>query len=199
MGMLLCPHHGNAYPEELLAPSTAIWNNTAWLHCIYKSNHVQQNQQCHRTFIKAWISLLLLYIFWWFQALQIKPPHSNNETFYGCDTENWTTGNCVYSACCPVTSAVNMVKSSNARMNAKEINDLFGLEDAAYLGGGTTNITTDALKEPHVTSNNNVIEECSKSDAKSIKQSPFINWVRQHPLVFNDLFHWSNLAVMHTN
>ena len=43
-------------------------------------------------------------------------------------------------------------------MNAKEINDLFGLEDAAYLGGGTTNITTDDLKEPHVTSNNDVME-----------------------------------------
>ena len=37
-----------------------------------------------------------------------------------------------------VTSAVNIVNSSNAQMNDNELIDLLGLEVDGYVGGGTT-------------------------------------------------------------
>ena len=70
-----------------------------------------------------------------------------------------------------------MVKSSNARMNAKEIIDLIGLEGAAYLGGRTTDNASYALKETCVTCNTSM-EECIKRNDKSINQLPFISGVR---------------------
>ena len=75
-------------------------------------------------------------------------------TFEGCDTDDWTTANFVYPTCRLVTTAVNMVKSSNARMNTDELIDLLGLEAAAYIGGATTDNAYDALKETRVTFEN---------------------------------------------
>ena len=68
-------------------------------------------------------------------------------TFEGCDTEEWMRANFVYPTCWLVTSAVNMVKSSNATMNATALIELVGLQSAAYIDDGTTNNATDELKE----------------------------------------------------
>ena len=74
-------------------------------------------------------------------------------TFEGCDTEEWTTSNFVYPTCGLVTSAVNMVKSSNAQINVNELIDLLGLELAGYVGEGTTDNATDSIKETQETFN----------------------------------------------
>ena len=73
--------------------------------------------------------------------------------FEGFDTEEWTTTNFVYPTCRLVTSAVNMVKSSNAWMIGNELIDLLGLEVAGYIGGGTTDNAIDAIKETRDTFN----------------------------------------------
>ena len=119
-------------------------------------------------------------------------------TFEGCDTEEWTIANFFYPTCRCVTSAVNMVKSSNATMNADAIIDLVGLESAAFLGGGTTNNASDALKETRETFEK-VMDACSKSDDENIKQLVYINGVRRRPIVFGDPYHWENLAVMNAS
>ena len=68
----------------------------------------------------------------------------------------------------------------------------------AYFSGGTTDNASDALKETRITSDT-IMEECIKSNDESINKLPFINGVRRRPIVFGDLFHWSNLAVMHAS
>ena len=83
--------------------------------------------------------------------------------FEGFDAEEWTTTNFVYPTCRLVTSAVNMVKSSNAKMNGDELIDLLGLEVAGYVGGGTTENAKYAIKETRDTFNS-IMDACSKSD-----------------------------------
>ena len=67
--------------------------------------------------------------------------------FEGFDTEEWTTTNFVYPTCRLVTSAVNMVKSSNAKMNGDELIDLLGLEVAGHVG----DVHWDTLFHPQAT------------------------------------------------
>lgn len=121
-------------------------------------------------------------------------------TFEGCGTGEWTIANFVMPSCRLVTSAVNMVKSNNAEMNAKELVRLLGLEGAGHLGGGTTDNAADALQETRATFEN-VMNMCSASNDEhiSIRALPFVNGVRRRPIVFGDPFHWANLAVMHTS
>ena len=108
--------------------------------------------------------------------------------FEGCDNEEWTTANFVYPTCRLVTSALNMVKFSNTQMNFYEIIHPIGLEMAGYVGGGTTNNATDAIKETQYTFNS-IMDACSKSNDANIKKLPYINRVRCHPLAFGDPYH----------
>ena len=119
-------------------------------------------------------------------------------TFEGCDTEEWTNTNFVYTTFRLVTSAVNMVNYSNTQMNVDEIIDLIGLEVAGFVGGGTTDNATDAIKETQDTFNR-IMDACIKSDDANINKFPYINGVRRRPLAFGDPYHWGNLAVMHAS
>ena len=62
---------------------------------------------------------------------------------------------------------MNIVKPSNAKMDANKMINLLGLEGAGYIGGGTTDNATDALKETRETFNK-VMEEFRKVMAEQL-------------------------------
>ena len=104
----------------------------------------------------------------------------------------------MYPTCRLVTSAMNMVKSSNAQMNVNELIELLSLEVAGYVGGVTTDNAKYAIKEAQDTLNS-IMDACSKSEDANINKLPYINIVRRRPLAFVDPYHWGNLSVMHAS
>ena len=107
--------------------------------------------------------------------------------FEGFDAEEWITTNFVYPTCRLVTSDVNMVKSSNAKMIGDEIIDLLGVEVGGYGSGWTTDNAIDAIKETRDTFNS-IMDACSKSEDANINKMPYINVVRRRTLAWDDLF-----------
>ena len=97
--------------------------------------------------------------------------------FDSCDTGDWATANHVNPMCHLVTTAVNMVKSSNAQKNAENLIDLLGLETAVIIDGGTSDNAPDALKEQE-DSPNIIYDMAEKSDDVTIRSLVYINGVR---------------------
>ena len=95
-------------------------------------------------------------------------------TFEGCDTKDWVSAQFVLPTCRLITSTVNMISSSNADLNARELIDLLGIEAASYIGGGTTDNALSALKETK-DSFDKIMSECRKSDDESIRELTMIN------------------------
>ena len=120
--------------KEFFVSSAAIWNNVARLHYIDKTTHANKFKNAI-THLSKYGFRRYIYL----SSDDSKHFKRNRHilittTFDSCDTDDWTTANFVHPTCRLVTSAVNMVKSSNATMNADEIISLLGLEGAAYIG-----------------------------------------------------------------
>ena len=184
--------------KEFFACTSTIWNHVHRLHYIDKANHAT-------TFNNA-IKRPSKYGFQ--RHFHISSDDSKHfkknrhilimTTFAGCDMDEWTTANFVNPTCRLVTSAVNMVKSSNAKMNADELITLIGLESAAYIGGCTTDNAGDALNEGKNTFKY-IMSECANSGDDNLIALCKINGVERRPITFGDPYHWANLAVMHAS
>ena len=165
---------GKPIIKEFFASSKFIWSNVARLHYIDKAIHSKKFGDSIKRRSK--------YIFQhYFPLLSDDSKHFKRNrhilimtTFEVCDTEEWTTANFVYPTFRLVTSAVNMVKYSNAQMNVDELIDLLGLEVAEYVGGGTTDNATDSIKYTRDTFNS-IMDACSKSDDTNINKLQYIN------------------------
>ena len=94
--------------------------------------------------------------------------------FDSCDTNDWTTANHVNPKCRLVTTAVNMIKSTNAKKNAENVIDLVGLETAVLIGGGTSDNEGSALKEQYDTANI-IYDKAEASDDENIRSLVYIN------------------------
>jgi hypothetical protein len=189
---------GKPISEKEFAVGSTIWNN------VERVRHID-NATLSERFGKA-ITQLSKYGFRrYFHISSDDSKHFKRNrhvlimtTFEGCDTEDWTTANFVYPTCRLVTCRVNMVKSSNADMNADALVKLVGLRSAAYLGGGTADNAADAQKEQCETFAK-VMTEVGRSSDESIRELRCINGVERRAINFGDPYHWANLAVTHAS
>lgn len=190
---------GRAITKAFFASSQAIWNNVAQLAYIDKAEHREKFGDA--------ITRLSKYGFcrYFYLSLDDSKHFKRNRhvlimtTFEDCD-EDWASADFVIPTCRLVTSAVNMVSSSNAQtqMNADALIEDVGLRIAAHAGGACTDNASGALNESHQTFDL-IMDACRASDDDEIRQMPIINGVVRRPIIFGDPFHWANLAVMHAS
>jgi len=190
---------GRAIQDRFLVVSTAIWNNVMRLGIIDKMLTTSKFTSAIQELSKFGFRRAFYSSQDDSKDAQGQNRHVNLVSHFDTpDTGDWRTATTVNPSSRLVTAAVNNVKSSNAKKNAKDIIDLMGLKAAVYYGGGCNDNAGDAQKEIRDTFHY-IMKEAEESDDPSIRELVYVNGVKRRPLSFGDPFHWQNLAVMYAS